>query len=53
MRSFLEHRTAIIAILAEEIRQTRPTVVVDVLVVAPAPIHMVRVPVRKALLRVL
>ena len=53
MRSFLEHRTAIVAILAKEIRQTGPTVVVNVLVVAPAPIHMVCVPVRKALLRVL
>ena len=53
MRSFLEHRTAIVAILAKEIRQTVATVVVDVLVVAPAPVHMVRVPVRKALLRVL
>ena len=56
MRSFLvpiEHRAAIVAVLAEKVRQVRPAVVVDVLVVALAPIHMVGVPEGEALLRVL
>ena len=55
MRSFLpiEYRAAIVAVLAEKVRQVRPAVVVDMLVVALAPIYMVGVPEREALLRVL